>query len=81
MKILKAPCSRNFRRPPSSIHPPPLKGYLQGWGVGVYKVWPCIIPCPPQGPGREKHCRRSTPVLALKTGGVGVSETLSRTCF
>ena len=25
---------------PPFIHPPHLEGYFQGWGVGVYKVWP-----------------------------------------
>ena len=27
------------------IPPPPLEGYFQGWGVGVYKVWPPISFC------------------------------------
>ena len=39
--IFRTPRSRNFIRPPSFIRPPPLEGYFHGWGVGVYKIWPC----------------------------------------
>ena len=28
---------------PPFIHPPPLEGSFQGWGVGVHKIWPCML--------------------------------------
>ena len=36
---LEAPCGRNFFSP-LFIRPPPLDGYFQGWGLGVYKIRP-----------------------------------------
>ena len=41
MHIVTPPPQRqDFARAHSFIHPPPLEGYLQGWAVGVYKIWP-----------------------------------------
>ena len=37
----EAPRGRNFIRPPPFIHPPPLGGYLEGWGGwGCTKIGP-----------------------------------------
>ena len=36
--FFEPPRIRNCIRPPLFIRPPPLEGYIQGWG-GVYKIW------------------------------------------
>ena len=36
----EAPRARNFIRPLLLYTPPPLEGYFQGWGVGVYEFGP-----------------------------------------
>ena len=38
--IWKPPRGRILYAPPSFIRPPPLDGYFQGLGGGVYKIWP-----------------------------------------
>ena len=35
----EAPCGRTLIRPPSFIRLPPLEGYVQSGGVGVYRIW------------------------------------------
>ena len=39
MHILK-PCAAGNLYAPPLIHPSPLEGYFQGYGVGVYNIWP-----------------------------------------
>ena len=38
--ILKPPAA-GFLYPPLLYPPALLGGYFQGWGMGVYKIWPC----------------------------------------
>ena len=40
--ILRPPPPAGILYPPLLVHPPLLEGYSQGWGVGVYKIWPRI---------------------------------------
>ena len=41
MHILRPLGQEFLQRPPLFYTSPPLEGCLQGWGVGVYKIWPC----------------------------------------
>ena len=73
---LKPPRQEFYTPPPlkTFIHPQPLEGSFQGWGVGVYKLWPrytahCQLRAKPTAisgtivemPIRRAACRRAKP--------------------